>query len=108
MKTKSIGFIGGGRITKIFLQGFKNQNVMFSSVAVCDTNAEKLNKLKKEYPFIETTEKASDAASKEIVFIALHAPVIGEVPPAVTHSCCWAVMVGTAIPLFSNFFTPFL
>ncbi|MCF8380352.1 MAG: NAD(P)-binding domain-containing protein [Bacteroidales bacterium] len=87
MKTKSIpygelassvGFIGGGRITKIFLQGFKNQNVRFSSVTVCDSNAETLNKLKNDFPFIETTEKASDAASKELVFIALHPPVIGE------------------------------
>lgn len=78
MKTKSIGFIGGGRITKIFLKGFQNYNVRFSSVTVCDTNAETLNKLKNDFPFIETTEKASDAASKEVVFIALHPPVIGE------------------------------
>jgi len=78
MKTKSLGFIGGGRITKIFLQGFKNQKVAFNSVTVCDTNTETLNKLKKDFPFIETTEKANDAASKEVVFIALHPPVIGE------------------------------
>jgi pyrroline-5-carboxylate reductase len=78
MKTKSIGFIGGGRITKIFLQGFQNQNVEFNSVTVCDTNAETLDKLKKDFNFIETTVSASDAATKEIVFIALHPPVIGE------------------------------
>ena len=29
MKTKSIGFIGGGRVTKILLQGFKNKNHKF-------------------------------------------------------------------------------
>ncbi|MCF8357581.1 MAG: NAD(P)-binding domain-containing protein [Prolixibacteraceae bacterium] len=78
MKTKTIGFIGGGRITKIFLQGFQNKNVTFNSVTVCDTNDENLKKLKKDYPFVETTENASDAASKEVVFIALHPPVIGE------------------------------
>lgn len=78
MKTKSIGFIGGGRITKIFLRGFQNQKVAFKSVTVCDTNTETLNKLKKDFPFIETTEKANDVASKEVVFIALHPPVIGE------------------------------
>jgi len=78
METKSIGFIGGGRITKIFLQAFQNQNVTFSSVTVCDTNAETLKKLKKDYPFVEITEKASDAASKEVVVIALPPPVIGE------------------------------
>lgn len=78
MQTKSIGFIGGGRITKIFLQGFKNQKVEFSSVTVCDTNNETLSELKKGFPIIETTTSALDAASKEIVFIALHPPVIGE------------------------------
>jgi pyrroline-5-carboxylate reductase len=57
MKTNSIGFIGGGRITKIFLQGFQNKSVAFNSVTVCNTNAETLNKLKKDFPFIETTEK---------------------------------------------------
>jgi len=79
MKTKSIGFIGGGRITKIFLQGFKNRNVNFGSVTVCDTNAETLNLLKKDFPFVETTTSAPDAASKEVVFIALHPPVVGEI-----------------------------
>ncbi len=78
MKTKSIGFIGGGRITNIFLQGFQNQKVEFNSVIVCDTNIETLSKLKKDFPFIETTEKATEAASKEVVFLALHPPVIGE------------------------------
>ncbi len=78
MKTKSIGFIGGGRITRIFLQGFQNQHVKFSSVTVCDTNTETLSKLKKDFPFIETTPSSTDAASKEVVFIALHPPVIGE------------------------------
>ena len=79
MKTKSIGFIGGGRITRIFLQGFQNQNLTFSSVTVCDINTETLSKLKKDYPFVEITDKVSDPASKEVVFIALHPPVIVEI-----------------------------
>lgn len=78
MRTKSIGFIGGGRITKIFLHGLKKQSVEFNSITVCDTNNETLNKLKKDFPFIETSMSAPDAASKEVVFIALHPPVIGE------------------------------
>lgn len=30
----SIGFIGGGRVTKILLQGFANKNVKFEKVGV--------------------------------------------------------------------------
>lgn len=78
MKTKSIGFIGGGRITKIFLQGFKNQKIEFPSIKVCDTNADTLAVLKKMFPEIVTTGSLVEAARQEIVFIALHPPVISE------------------------------
>jgi len=75
MKTKSIGFIGGGRVTKILLQGFKNKNVQFRKVMVTDTNAEVLTNLKKQFPEIESADTIS-AASQDIVFIALHPPVV--------------------------------
>ncbi|HBH83974.1 MAG: hypothetical protein A2X05_17525 [Bacteroidetes bacterium GWE2_41_25] len=70
----SIGFIGGGRITKILLQAFSNKNVKFNSV-VTDTNSEVTSRLKSIYPFI-SVESASVAAAQDIVFISLHPPVI--------------------------------
>jgi pyrroline-5-carboxylate reductase len=72
---KSIGFIGGGRVTKILLQGFKNKNVKFGKIVVTDTNPEVLANLKKQFPEGEASE-AKVAASQEIVFIALHPPVV--------------------------------
>lgn len=72
---KSIGFIGGGRITRILLQAFSNKNVTFAKVVVTDTNKEVTAKLKGIYPFIEVNN-ASEAAAQDIVFIALHPPVI--------------------------------
>jgi pyrroline-5-carboxylate reductase len=74
---KSVGFIGGGRVTKILLQAFSNKNVTFSSVVVTDPNAEVTSKLQNSYPFI-SVENPSVAASQDIVFIALHPPVIME------------------------------
>ena len=71
----SIGFIGGGRITRILLQAFCNKDVKFNTVAVADTNSEVASKLKSLYPFIEI-ENASVAANQDIVFISLHPPVI--------------------------------
>ncbi|WP_372774824.1 pyrroline-5-carboxylate reductase family protein [Mangrovibacterium sp.] len=76
MKTKSLGFIGGGRITKIFLQALANKQIDLSSVLVCDTNAEVLNALKKQFPKIQTTDSCTVAAKQDVVFIALHPPVI--------------------------------
>ena len=77
MKTKSLGFIGGGRITKIFLQAFKNKNIGFKKIVVFDTNSDTTGKLKVLFPQIEiaTVEQCS---AQDLVFIALHPPVIME------------------------------
>jgi pyrroline-5-carboxylate reductase len=72
---QSIGFVGGGRITKILLQAFSTRNVKFKSVIVTDTNSEVTSRLKSIYPFIGV-ENASVAAAQDIVFISLHPPVI--------------------------------
>jgi len=72
---KSIGFIGGGRVTKILLQGFKNNNVLSGKIVVTDTNPEMLAKLTSQFPEVESSDAAS-AASQDIVFIALHPPMV--------------------------------
>lgn len=77
MKEKSIGFIGGGRITNIFLQAFKNKNVGFRKIAVCDTNAQAIQKLKTSFPDIEV-HTLEEVVKQDVVFIALHLPVIAE------------------------------
>jgi pyrroline-5-carboxylate reductase len=75
MNTKSIGFIGGGRVTKILLQGFKNKNVNFERIVVTDTNPDVMVKLKEKFPEVESSDPKT-AAARDIVFIALHPPVI--------------------------------
>lgn len=71
----TIGFIGGGRVAKILLQGFKNKDVKFEKVIVTDTNPEVLANLKKRFPGIVTAD-AKSAAEQDIVFIALHPPMV--------------------------------
>jgi len=72
---QSIGFIGGGRVTRILLQAFKNKNAQFSKIVVTDTNPDVSANLKKSFPDIQI-DNASFAASQDIVFISLHPPVI--------------------------------
>jgi pyrroline-5-carboxylate reductase len=72
---QSIGFIGGGRVTKILLQGFKNKKVKFGKVVVADTNPEVLANLKKQFPEVEGVDSKT-AAGQDIVFISLHPPVV--------------------------------
>lgn len=74
---KTLGFIGGGRITRILLQAFKNANIQFDITYVYETNEIVLNALKSKYPYIMATNKdAMKAASADLVFIALHPSVL--------------------------------
>lgn len=84
---KTLGFIGGGRITRILLKGFKNANVSFGRISVYETNEAVLSALKSDFHEIETsnTDNAS-AASSDWVFIALHPPVLMETLNSVKNS----------------------
>jgi pyrroline-5-carboxylate reductase len=72
---QSIGFIGGGRVTRILLQAFKNKNAKFSKIVITETNKEVADNLKSIFPEIQI-ENSSVTASQDIVFISLHPPVV--------------------------------
>lgn len=77
---KTVGFVGGGRITKILLTGFKKADSMPDTVVVSDKNVDVLNSLKEDFPDIETAhDDNKTAAAQDIVFIAVHPPVMGKV-----------------------------
>lgn len=76
MKTKSVSFIGAGRITNIFLQSFKNSRITFEKVIVFDTNKDALNLLKLKFPYITSTDNIIEVVKSEIVFLAIHPPVM--------------------------------
>lgn len=97
MKT-TIGFIGGGRITKIFLQGFKNAGVAFESVKVYDPNSETLDTLLKAFPEVEKTETADAAALQQIVFIAVHPPLVVETLQNIKNSITESTTVISLAP----------
>jgi pyrroline-5-carboxylate reductase len=77
MKTPTIGFIGGGRITRILLQAFGNKKINLVQATVFDINPEATDKLLKRFPDIHIGT-LEDVASREIVILALHPPVIPE------------------------------
>ena len=77
MENKTLGFIGAGRITRIILKAFKNQNASFKQIMVTDTNQEVLQKLSNDFPCIKTTlDDLKSVVYNDLVFIALHPPVI--------------------------------
>jgi len=78
MKTKSLGFIGGGRITRIILQAIANNKTEYKAIVVYDLDSNVLHALKNQFPGIREAGSASEPAQQDMVFVALHPPVIME------------------------------
>jgi pyrroline-5-carboxylate reductase len=81
MHFHTIGFIGGGRITAIFLEALGRRGLALDRVTVSDTSAEVLARLKARFPAITTTADNAEAASRQRVFLALHPPALKAVLP---------------------------
>ncbi|MDO9527638.1 MAG: NAD(P)-binding domain-containing protein [Syntrophales bacterium] len=80
MTGNTIGFIGGGRVTRIILEGFKRKGKLPEEIIVSDTNIEILNGLKERFPQIRIfPNDNTQPALMDIVFVALHPPVVSGV-----------------------------
>lgn len=78
MPQKSMGFIGGGRITRIFLEALNRKRMLPPTVVVSDTSGDVLQKLKDKFPKIQTAQgDNAKAAGQDLVFLALHPPAVG-------------------------------
>ncbi len=75
---QTISFIGGGRISKILIQAFKNADTLLNKIIVFDVNDDILSSLKKKYPNVITTDKLEDVFDTDILFLAVHPPVAVE------------------------------
>ncbi|MDT8431589.1 MAG: NAD(P)-binding domain-containing protein [Bacteroidales bacterium] len=78
MKTQHLGFIGGGRVTRILLQAFQNKKIEFDSITVYEPDNETAAGLKKRFPEITSSATTQEAAGQDIVFLAVHPPVMME------------------------------
>lgn len=80
MTNKSIGFIGGGRVAKIILNGWKRAGTLPQNIVVTDSNEQTLQKLKNDVPQIEIIlNNPNLPAACDIVLIGLHPPVVSAV-----------------------------
>ena len=75
-----IGFIGGGRITQILLQGLQNQNKFLDNLIVCEPDP----KVVKQLTGLGTDHNITIGSLEEVsqqdwIFLAVHPPVIKSV-----------------------------
>jgi len=83
MSNKSVGFIGGGRIARIFLEGWARAQKLPASITVSDPNTATLTKLKACFPAIRATPDNAQGAGAEIVFLAVHPPAMADATAAI-------------------------
>jgi len=101
MSNKTVGFIGGGRVTRIFLEGWKRANALPANIVVSDCNAESLAKLKTRFPSVQTTADSRAAAVQNIVFLAVHPPVMAEVAAGIKGRLKPGALVVSLAPKFT-------
>ena len=75
---KTIGFIGGGRVTRFLLEGLKKAGYTTIKVQVHDPNKTLLEALRNDYNIVEAASN-SEAAKADLVLLAVHPPVIKDV-----------------------------
>lgn len=102
MKIQSLGFIGGGRITRIFLQAFENKKASWDDVVVFDTDESTASKLKQQFPDISIAKTAAEAAQCDVVFVALHPPVIIEILTGIKDRVKQDAVIVSLAPKITN------
>ena len=77
MSAKSVGFVGGGRVTHIILGGWEKAGRMPAKTVVSDINLDVLNRLQGCHPGIQIVHNDNRTpASQDLVFIGLHPPAV--------------------------------
>jgi pyrroline-5-carboxylate reductase len=75
---KTIGIIGGGRITRILLQAFKNAHVTFDNIRIYDIEEKVLTSLNARFPQIQIAGNLLEVIHADLVILAVHPPVVME------------------------------
>jgi pyrroline-5-carboxylate reductase len=99
---KTIGFIGGGRVTRIFLKAFANAGKELNGISVYDPNQEVLDNLKNLFQGISVSSAdPSPAAGADIVFLAVHPPVMMETLISIQPILKPSAMIVSLAPKFT-------
>ena len=82
----TIGIVGGGRVARILLAGWKRANRSLSDVVVSDADVVSLNRLQAEFSSVTVTQDNRQAAQQRIVLFALHPPAFPSVLAEIKES----------------------
>jgi pyrroline-5-carboxylate reductase len=95
---KSIGFIGGGRITRVILKGLLDAGKLPAEVTVSDCAETARDYIVKRFPGVRVISDPSEAAHADIVIIAVHPPVLADIAASIRDSIRSDVVVLSLVP----------
>ena len=78
---KRVGFIGGGRVVRILVGGWRHAGALPDVILVNEPDDAAFLKLAASFPGARRSS-AEEAAAADVVFIALHPPILASVLPA--------------------------
>lgn len=76
MNAPSVGFLGGGRVARILLAGWRRAGRLPEHLVIADPSPDALQKLSAQFPSVETSTDLGRAAAQDVVFLATHPPVL--------------------------------
>lgn len=102
MASPSLGFIGGGRIARILLQGWARAGTSLGEVVVCEPADSVVDRLLAECKgYVVKRGDYAAVGGQDIVFIAVHPPAIAETAAAVAKSLRAEGIVVSLAPKFT-------
>jgi len=87
---RTIGFVGGGRIVRIMLGGWRQAGKLPEKIVISDPSSP-----------MATTKNNREAAAQDIVFLAVHPPVMGAVLAEIASALKPDALVVSLAPKFT-------
>lgn len=100
MNEQTIGFIGGGRVTRILAGGWKRAGLSLARVVVHDSNADAMTALARLHPEVRTGDLRT-ATACSILFLAVHPPAMNAVLAGLKGAVSADTLVVSLAPKFT-------
>jgi len=101
MTYKNAGFIGGGRIARILLNGWKRKSALPAEIKVVEINTEVAERLKQQFPEASVSTTVEDLKGSEIIFLAVHPPAMPDILPKLKGLIAENTVICSFVPKFS-------
>ena len=98
----TLGFIGGGRITRLLLRALKQKNSLPEKVLVADPNEDMKKQVQAiDTAVIECVSNNVDVLNVDMLFLAVHPPVVKDVAAEISSKIGADTLVVSLIPIIS-------